>query len=153
MMARFVFRLAAVLRHRKWIEDEKQAGLATAARALREAQAARQALCERREGLARELVAQHAALDGETLRISYAHMNFLAREINAADLQVVANTQLVELARNALVEASKGRKILERLRERQEQVHKAEELRFEQRDLDDANARRQARTQREGASS
>ena len=125
--------------------------LRPANRALREAEQARLALCAKREGLARELIAKHAELDGETLRISYAHMEFLAREINNADMQVAGCAHAVSVARDALVKASKDRKAIDRLRERRLQEHEAQERRFEQRDLDDANARLYGRNLREGA--
>ena len=150
-MARFVFRLAPVLSHRERIEDEKKQLLAEALRALREAEEELNALRDRRESIAREVAAEHAQLDGETLRISYAHLDFLAREIRAADLRVVERIQAADRAREALVVASKDRKVLDRLRERQHEVFKQEELRLEQRDLDDANARRYGRVKREEA--
>jgi len=150
MAGRFVFRLASVLRHREWIEDEKKQKLAEANRALLAAEEARQALRDRRETLARELTSEHAKLDGETLRISYAHMEFLAREITAADMTVAGCFHAVNLSRDALVQATKNRKVLDRLRERQFKVYEAEQMRLEQRDLDDANARQYGRKLREG---
>lgn len=152
MMPRFVFRLAPVLRQRERIEDEKKQLLAEALRALREAETELSALRTRRESIAREVASEHAELDGETLRITYAHLDFLTREIRAADQRVVERTTAAGLAREALVDASKDRKVMDRLRERQHEVFKQEELRLEQRDLDDANARRFARAAREEAS-
>ncbi|MBV8074046.1 MAG: flagellar export protein FliJ [Candidatus Eremiobacteraeota bacterium] len=151
-MPRFVFRLAPVLRHRERIEEEKKLLLAAAQRKLFEAESERQRLRNRREELATELVAEHRKIDGETLRMTYAHLDFLAREITAADWRVAAATQAVDLARDYLVRATKDRKVLERLRERQLEAFNVEQLRLEQRDLDEANSRRHARVVREGVS-
>ena len=145
-MARFQFRLAPVLRYRERIEEEKKQLLAAAQRALAEAEAKRQALRGRREALARELVARHRKLDAETLRLTYAHLDFLAREINAADWNVSNCTKAVDVARDVLVRATKDRKILDRLRDRKKTAFDREEARFENHQLDDANSRYYART-------
>lgn len=139
-MPRFVFRLAPVLRYRERIEEEKKLLLAAAQRTLAEAEAERQRLRDRREGLARELVAGHREFDAETLRMTYAHLDFLAREINAADWRVAQCRQAVDTARGILVRASKDRKILDRLRERARENFNREQLRLEQNDLDEANS-------------
>lgn len=144
-MARFVFRLAPVLRYRERIEEEKKLLLAAAQRTLADAEAERQRLRDRREALARELVHGHRALDAETLRMTYAHLDFLARELNAADWRVAQCEQAVNAAREVLVRASKDRKILDRLRERARENFNREQLRLEQHDLDEANSHRYAR--------
>jgi flagellar FliJ protein len=139
---RFVFRLAPVLRQRERIEEEKKQLLAAAQRTLAEAEAQRQKLRTRRESLAHELIVRHRDLDGETLRLTYGHLDFLARELSTADFQVAICARAVDEARAALVRATKDRKILDRLRERQRENFELEQARIEQRELDDANARR-----------
>src|SRR5579872_2566318 len=99
-MARFQFRLAPVLRFRERIEEEKKLLLAAAQRALADAEARRQTLRDRREALARELVARHRKLDAETLRLTYAHLDFLAREITSADWDVATCVKAVDEARD-----------------------------------------------------
>lgn len=146
-MPRFVFRLAPALRQRERIEEEKKQLLAAARRALAEAEAQRAQLRNRRESLARELIAQHRKLDAESLRLAYAHLDFLARELSTADWHVAMCARAVEEAREVLVRASKDRKILDRLRERQQEAFDLEQARIEQRELDDANARRYDRKQ------
>ena len=141
-MARFVFRLGSVLRQRERIEEEKKQLLAAAQRALAQAETERQKLRTKRESLARELIARHRDLDGETLRLTYAHLDFLARELSSADFEVAMRAGAVDEARAALVRATKDRKILDRLRERQREAFQLEQTRIEQRELDDANARR-----------
>jgi len=145
-MARFVFRLAPVLRQRERVEEQKKLFLAREQRVLADAEARREMLRTRRERLARELIAEHRKLDIEGLRLAYAHLEFLAREITAADYHVAACQQAVERAREVLVRATKDRKILDRLQERQLEAFKREELRLEQRELDDDNARRYIRS-------
>ncbi|HEY1729793.1 MAG TPA: flagellar export protein FliJ [Candidatus Baltobacteraceae bacterium] len=141
-MARFVFRLAPVLRQRERIEEQKKQLLAREQRVLADAEARREMLRTRRENLARELIAEHRKLDAEGLRLAYGHLDFLAREITGADYHVAACQQAVERARAVLVRATKDRKILDRLQERQREAFKVEQLRLEQRELDDDNARR-----------
>lgn len=141
-MARFVFRLAPVLRHRERIEEQKKTLLAAAQRTLAEAEERRQQLRDRREALAAELIAEHKKLDVETLRLTYAHLDFLAREITAADWHVANCVRAVDQAREALVRATKDRKVLDRLRERQKEAWESEQMRIEQNELDEANARR-----------
>jgi flagellar FliJ protein len=145
-MARFAFRLAPVLRYRERVEEEKKLLLAAAQRTLAKAEAKRQALRDRREALARELVSRHRKLDAETLRLTYAHLDFLAREINAADWEVANCSKAVDAAREALVRATKDRKILDRLRERKKTAFDREQGRLENHELDDANSRHYART-------
>jgi flagellar protein FliJ len=145
-MPRFIFRLQPVLRHRERIEEQKKQIFAREQRALAQAIAERDALRGKREALAAELITEHKNLDGESLRLAYAHLDFLAREITAADYHVMACEGAVERARLVLVAATKERKILERLRERQHEAFMREQLRLEQRDLDDDNARRYQRS-------
>jgi len=149
-VARFVFRLAPVLRHRERIEEEKKQLLATAQRALAQAEEQRQQLRDRREALAMELIVEHRKLDAEGLRLAYGHLDFLAREITAADWHVANCVRAVDQAREVLVRATKDRKILDRLRERQKEAFDREQLRLEQRDLDDANSRRYDRISHQG---
>src|SRR5579872_6307270 len=146
-MPRFVFRLDPVLRQRERVEEAKKQLLAAAQRKLAEAETQRQALRTRRESIARELISRHKDLDGETLRLTYAHLDFLARELSSADFQVAICAQAVDEARAVLVRATKDRKILDRLRERQREAFELEQARIEQRELDDANARRHAMLQ------
>ena len=145
-MPRFVFRLAPVLRQRERIEEQKKQLLAAAQRALADAEAQRDQLKIRREMLARELIEEHRNLDAEGLRLAYAHLDFLAREIRAADYLVASRTRELNLAREILVRATKDRKILDRLQERQKEAFDLEQSRIEQRDLDDANSRRYDRS-------
>ena len=144
-MPRFVFRLAPVLRQRERIEEQKKQLLATALRALADAEAQREALRARREALARELIEEHRNLDAEGLRLAYAHLDFLAREITAADYLVMSRTREMNLAREILLQATKDRKILDKLRDRQKAAYDLEQSRIEQRELDDANSRRYER--------
>jgi flagellar FliJ protein len=141
-MPRFVFRLAPVLHQRERVEEQKKLLFAREQRVLADAQARREMLRGRREALAQELIVEHRKLDYEGLRLAYAHLDFLAREITAADWHVAACQQAVERAREVLVRATKDRKILDRLQERQREAFRNEELRVEQRELDDDNARR-----------
>ena len=123
-----------------------------AQRALLDAENERLALCVRRDALGARVAGEHEQLDGETLRISYAHLEFLAREIRAAELRIATCVDVAARAQGELIAASKDRRVLERLRERRRTNFDHEQDRLEQRDLDEANAIAHARVRR-GATS
>ena len=145
MARKFVFTLQPVLEHRKRIEDQKQQTHAVRKRAHQEAKAELDRLNDEFRSHARELREQHGSFDAEDLRLRYAHLQFLDRCIDA-QIKVVAERQAaLERARVDLVAASKNRKVVDKLKERRRTAHAVEELRIEQIELDDGNARREGR--------
>jgi flagellar protein FliJ len=150
---KFSFTLQPVLDHRKRIEDQKQQTLATRQRAWEEARRELDRLNDEFRANSRELRERHRELEVEELRLRYAHLQFLDRSIDA-QIKVVAERQVaLDRARKDLIAASKNRKVVDKLKERKRDAHTAEELRLEQIELDDGNARMEGRLQRNAGGS
>lgn len=148
MRKKFTFALQPVLDYRKRIEDQKQQTLATRQRAWEEARRELDRLNDEFRSNSRELRDRHREFDVEELRLRYAHLQFLDRTIDA-QIKVLAERQVaLDRARKDLIAASKNRKVVDKLKERRRSAHTAEELRVEQIELDDGNARMEGRLQR-----
>lgn len=145
-MKRFRFTLQPVLEQRERVEDEKQQTLAQKQCALDEAESELKRLNGEFRENTDKLREKHREIETEELRLTYAHLQFLDRCI-VAQIQVVAERRLaVDRARKDLLEASKERKVVEKLKERRKATHEVEAARVEQNELDDGNARRYARS-------
>lgn len=152
MSRRFVFTLEPVLDQRERIEAERQLVFAQRHHALKEAKADLAALHADFRRHSRALRDRHRSFTTEQLRLHYAHLEYLDRSITSCE-QVVAARQLdFDLARGELLEAAKERKAIEKLKEKRHASHLAEENAVEQRELDDANARRFGRARLEHGS-
>jgi flagellar FliJ protein len=120
-MARFVFRLQAVLRHRKAIEQEKQRDLAVAVARFEEIEGRLKAL----ESTMRETnddVRRNRLVGQLDVAFITAHRRFLlGMQRKAIELarELAAAQKDVDVARAALAEAAKQRMVLEKLREKQ----------------------------------
>jgi flagellar FliJ protein len=138
-MPKFQFQLEGVLRHRKNVEKEKQ-------RALAEAMTRMSALKDQLAGLDQTVQQANAEMrDGRLvgrldLTLLAAHRRFLA----ATQRQAVGLAQKMALvqrdidaARLALLEAAKGRKTIEKLREKQFEQWRSEMLKKEDRQTDE----------------
>ena len=145
-MKKFRFTLQPVLEHRERIEDACKTALAARQRELDLAQAELDALGERFRDHSEMLRGEHRSLSAEDLRLHYAHVAFLDRAIDAQLGVVATRRAAVERARADVLEASKERKAVEKLKDRRRETYAEEERRVEQNELDDANARRHART-------
>lgn len=150
MSRRFRFTLQPLLEQRERTEDERQQVLAMRQLAL---DAARREL-ERLDGEFRtsalSLRTRHSGLDAEELRLHYAHLQYLDRAI-VAQIRTVAERQVeFDRARSELLDASKERKVVDKLKERRRQTHIDEEARVEQSELDDGNSRQYGRTIAQG---
>ena len=148
MRKKFTFTLQPVLDYRKRIEDQKQQTMATRQRAWEEARRELDRLNDEFRANSRELRERHREFDVEELRLRYAHLQFLDRTIDA-QIKVLAERQVaLDRARKDLIAASKNRKVVDKLKERRKLAFTAEELRVEQIELDDGNARMEGRLQR-----
>lgn len=148
-MKKFAFSLQPVLDHRKRIEDEKQQTVAIRSRAHEDAKAELQRLNDEFRACSAELRDRHRQLTIEDLRLHYAHLQYLDRAIEAQAGLVAERRAALDRARNDLIEASKDRKVVDKLKDRRRVAYVAEEMRVEQIELDDGNARRHARAQRQ----
>jgi flagellar protein FliJ len=138
---KFHFRLDPVLGHRERIEQERAGEHAQALADQLAAQRAYDDIVEKRDALREQLVREHARFDAETLRTTYAHLDYLDRAIVAAGQRVDACIAQTERARQRLVDAAKDRKVLETLKERRREAFALDLALADQRELDDQNAR------------
>ena len=151
-MKGFTFQLQPVLEHRQRIEDEKQQQVAIRQRALDDAERELRRLNDDFREYSERLRSGHKGLTTEELRLFYAHLQFLDRNI-VAQIRVVAERRVaVDRARLELLAARKERKVVEKLKEKRRLAFISEELRVEQNELDDGNARSYGRTARGGTS-
>ena len=140
-MPQFAFKLRSVLRHREIIEQSKQRDYALALAKLKDLQNELNALNASMQSTNDDVRQNH--LVGR-LDVSFitAHRRFLmGMQRKAIDL-VAAMTKVqreVETARQALAEAGKQRKILEKLRETQESRWRDELSRKESAATDEVN--------------
>ena len=146
-MKKFAFTLAPVLEHRKRIEDEKQVIVATRKRELDETERELARLHDEFRVHSEMLRDRHRELDTGQLQSVYAHLQFVDRCIVAQVSIVAERRAALNRARTDLLDASKNKKIVEKLKERRRAAHALEEQRFEQKELDDGNARRYGRVQ------
>lgn len=145
-MRKFVFALEAVLGVRERAEERRRQTLLARQRELEAARAEVKRLDAEYRAHADVLRGQHRNLDAGDLRLHYAHVEYLDRQITAQMRTVADRAAAFERARAELLTASKERKVVEKLKERRRDAHVAEELRAEQKDMDDGNARRYDRT-------
>ena len=138
-MAKFVFRLQAVLRHRKAIEQEKQRDLALAVARFAELEAQLKAL-ESSMRETNEDVRQNRLTGRLDVAFITAHRRFLlGMQRKALELatRMAAAQKDVDAARAALAEAAKQRMVLDKLREKQHARWREELERKELADLDE----------------
>lgn len=142
-MAQFQFSLEAVLEQRQRVEDERQRDLAKVRQQMREAQ-------DELRQLDQALQATLADVRSNRL-VGQIDLNFLAAYRRYAAAVQRKGTQMaqkmaliqreIDRAQAALAEASKQRKIIEKLREKQEAKWKLEQSRKETAQLDEASMR------------
>jgi len=147
-MAGFKFRLESILNLRRADRDRAHAALADANEAVR--------IVERRRAEVQNEVAQmrahrrHGAGPGEVDpdRILQAQRYEMLMEAASAQFaqQLEQLSQAVVERRNQLMEADRGVRVLEKLRERQLAGHQQEMLRLEARDFDEIASRNAGRT-------
>ncbi|GAC1404094.1 MAG: hypothetical protein NVSMB64_06800 [Candidatus Velthaea sp.] len=144
---KFKFRLDPVLDLRERVENEKQRVFALKQRDLMEAEAVRDAFDASRDAQRSLLRNGHKLLDVDTLRATYAHLEYLDRAIEAQDERIAACAAEVQRALAALTDASKDRKVLETLKVRRREAFDATVAQADQRESDDQNARQYGRIQ------
>jgi flagellar FliJ protein len=145
-MAKFKFALEPVLDHRERIEDEKQQILAERQRELRAAEDELARLNAEFKRYSTALREDHAKLSSEELRWHYAHLEYLDRCMTMQHGIIYQRRAAVDRARADLAHASKERKVIEKLKDRRFEEHRALQAAQEQKDLDDTNNRRHDRS-------
>jgi flagellar FliJ protein len=122
-MAQFRFKLEAVLKHRTAIEREKQRLYALALAAFKELEDQLKALNATMQ-TANDDIRQNRLVGTLDIGFITAHRRFLlGMQRKAMELVAAMNKaqQEVDRTRQAMAEAAKGRKVLEKLRETQKQ--------------------------------
>jgi len=141
-MKKFKFSLEPVLGERGRIEDEKQRILGERRCELGAAEDELARLHEEFKRHSTVLRDEHKTLDSEQLRWHYAHLEYLDRCITTQYGVVTQRRIKAERARVALVEASKDRKVIEKLKDKRFKEHRSLRALIEQKELDDTNNRR-----------
>jgi flagellar FliJ protein len=120
-MAQFVFRLQAVLRHRKAVEQEKLRDLAAAMTRLKAVEDELKALEQSMRETSEDVRRNHLTGRLDVAFIT-AHRRFLlGMQRKALELatKIAAARRDVEVVQTALAEAAKQRMVLDKLREKQ----------------------------------
>lgn len=138
-MAKFVFKLEGVLRQRKQIEQEQQRQLALKLKAMVELQQELQQLQSSLE-TANQDMRQNRLVGRLDMGFLAAHRRFLTgmqRQAIGIVQKLALAQRAVDEARAELAEAAKGRKIIEKLRERQLERWRAEQAAKEQAEMNE----------------
>ncbi len=141
-MKKFTFSLNPLLEMRERIEEEKQGILATRERELQAAQEEMACLNARFKDHSKSLRDNHKELTADELRAHYAHLQFLDRAMTMQQHVIAQAKRAVEAARADLIEASRDRKVIDKLKERRLSEHRELVAAEEQKELDDSNNRR-----------
>ncbi|GIV15901.1 MAG: flagellar export protein FliJ [Armatimonadota bacterium] len=144
-MRRFVFSLQKVLDYRQQREEQAVRAFAEAQAQLLHEQAVLHRLLSEREGcLRRSHRRQRLAV--ELLDVEQAYLSALEERIEAQRGRVVEAVRVLEEKRQALTQAQRERKALERLREKHYEQWRQEMLRIEQKALDELATARSVRS-------
>jgi flagellar FliJ protein len=142
-MRRFRFRLEKFLELRRWKEREREIALA---KALGEVLMLEKRIAEIAEQIAASLFGQFRGEDGRDNRIDIEAMarrelyaQRLARERERKQAILVVKKRELEEARAKYLEASKERKVLDKLRERRETEYYEKAVDEEFKEIDDMN--------------
>ena len=150
MPARFRFSLQPLLDWRARVEEEKQRDFAAARRLLEDCDRELACLADEYARSAKRLVASTCAARTADLRLGDSYLRFMRAAMKGQrsrrhDLQAT-----FDRARDALVTASRERRVIEKLKERRRREFEATEARREELEIDESNARRHERATREG---
>jgi len=153
MIKRFVFRLERVLRHRATVRDLRERELADLEAAVARERAAVAALDAARDETLGDLAElQRGSFPAAERQRYQLHLGWLAGESDRARARVAQIEALRDAKRAELVRAAQDHRIVERLRERQQETHRLEAGRDGQAFLDELAGGAQARARRAAAS-
>ena len=142
----FQFRFETVLAQRRHVEESFQKELAEARQQLSAAQAVLREAKETRRQCMREMRRkQRDRFRADDILLYYPYLERLKQEIELHVKRVAAAERKVAQRRQALLEAMKKRKILDKLKEKQFQTHLKAEAGREQRFTDESAAQQHAR--------
>jgi len=143
---RFVFRLEKVLDLRKQKEQEMMRELALAKESLAREERILEELRDRLAASRRELLAkQRGCLDPNEIINYLRYLDQLREFIELQTLRVLEAERIVEETRELLLQATKEKKIVEKLKENQLKKYKEELMRAEMNFLDEVGTLRYTR--------
>jgi flagellar FliJ protein len=143
-MPRFQFRLATLLRLRELARDERRALLAEAMRLSDQVQARQDEITALVESTRKLQRPSAGAIDVDGLLNATRYELVLRAELQQLQMQQATIGAEIEKRRQALVEADRDVRSLERLRETQQERHLAEEEERSRKELDEIAVRRYA---------
>ena len=151
-MARFVFSLESVLRHRKHAEQERMRELAVVQGEMTRLQQELKGLNDAMQAGAQDMKANHLTgpIDVAYLAAHRRYAVAMQRKGQTLVQDMARQQKKVEEAQRHLAEAAKERKVIEKLREKQFERWKAEADRKEQAEADEVGAQFGYRVQIEG---
>ncbi|HZV77869.1 MAG TPA: flagellar export protein FliJ [Candidatus Babeliales bacterium] len=149
MPVAFRFSLEALLVRRKHLEEAKQRDFAAARRALDEERSTIEALAAARLQNMRELAGGAGGARCPDLRLRDLHLLHLDAVISAGLERSSRLEAACRQARDALLYVHRERRAVEKLKERRRRAHQAKELRREELQLDETNARNNERAARD----
>jgi flagellar FliJ protein len=142
----FRFRLETILTQRRHVEESFQKELADARQELAAAQAVlREAKDTRRQCMRDMRRKQRDHFRADDMLLYYPYLERLKQDIELHMKRVAAAERKVAQKRQALLEAMRKRKILDKLKEKQLQAHLKAEAGREQRFTDESAAQQHAR--------
>lgn len=138
-MARFVFKLEGVLRHRQFVERQRQRELADLQSQMNTLHNALRDLDQRAQANVDDLRRNHLVgrLDLNYLATHRRYMLAVQQQAMELARQMAVLQRQIDQARAALAEAARQRKVIEKLRERQWERWKADQDRSEMNQLDE----------------
>jgi flagellar FliJ protein len=142
----FRFRLETILTQRRHVEETSQKELAEASQEL----AAAQAALRETKGIHRQCMRdmrrkQRGRFRADDMLLYYPYLERLKQDIELHMRRIAAAERNVAQKRQALLEAMKKRKILDKLKEKQLQAHLTAEAGRERRFADESAAQQHAR--------
>lgn len=142
-MPRFEFNLEAVLKQRNWLERDRQRALGALLARMGQLESELQSLDESVKTSAEDLRAGH--LTGPIdLAFLAAHRRFMlatGRKAREVMQRMALVARQVAEARGLLIEASRARKVVDKLRERKLAEWKTRLIRSEQQETDDISSK------------
>lgn len=150
MPARFRFSLQPLLDLRTRVEEEKQRDFAASRRLLEDSDCELERLAAVYAQSLKRIVASIRTERSVDVRLGDSYLRFMQAAMSSERSRRRELQGTCDLAREALVAASRGRRVIEKLKERRRREFEASEARREELEIDESNARRHERAMREG---
>jgi len=145
----FRYRLDALLRYRKSVEEERQRTLAEANRAYLSKQGEGDSAQSSKQAAIASMKEQVATLDkSELFELYYRYIAGVNADIMMANIETQHAHNLMKIEQEKLAEAVKQRRIIELHRDRQKEAYDREELRKERITEDEIATTRYKREER-----